>query len=186
MKSTISKILTILLYCVLVLVTAGVGLLGFLYFMWNDILRYYGDGILKPVYGLIAVLGIILSIVIFAKNKKRWILPVVLSISIVCSLSVCIGINECVKYSLSSFSVENWGKYKYLRLYMLDDLQNRFTFEGATEESVLELLGEPTFVGEFDGKKALKYHVATDLIDAIGFYIVIEDGIVVETGKYQS
>lgn len=186
MKNKIPTILTILLYCVLVLVTAGVGLLGFLYFMWNDILRYYGDGILKPVYGLIAVLGIILPIVIFTKNKKRWILPVVLSISIVCSLSVCIGINECVKYSLSSFSVENWGKYKYLRLYMLDDLQNRFTFEGATEESVLELLGEPTFVRKVGGKKSMEYYVGSDFIDVIVFYIDFEDGIVVKTGKYQS
>ena len=186
MKRTISTILTVLLYCVLVLVASVMWIIWLLFIMWNDILRYYSNGFLEVVYGVIAILGIVLPIVIFAKNKKRWILPAVLSISMVFSFFVCCKINDYVEDSFRTFSVEKWGKYEYLRSYMLEDLQNRFTFEGATEESVLELLGEPTFVGEFDGKKALKYHVAATLIDAIVFYIVIEDGIVVETGKYQS
>ena len=90
--------------------------------------------------------------------------------------------NELNDLKYGIFSKEKWDKYESLRIYMLDDLDTNYIWKGADEEYVIKLLGEPFYIKE-KNPRYIEYYVSSGNLDPIRFYIMFEDGEVVETGK---
>ena len=72
---------------------------GFLLF-FDDILNYYYGGILKYVFILIMILGIILPIIKYRKYQQKWILPIVLCLMVLITLIFNNGILKFIEDDL--------------------------------------------------------------------------------------
>lgn len=178
-------ILTILLYFVLAVAACAFLGYSFLLFSLNDIMIYFSGGVLKYIYIFISAIALLFPIAARKRLKKKWALPIILSAILLIVPVFNLGILKIVEDDLRVFSVEKWDKNENLRIYMLDDLETSYIRNGITdEEAVIDLLGEPTYSyieGEY-----MEYYVNHGFIDPIIFYIKLEKGIVVETGKFYS
>ena len=117
--------------------------------------------------------------------KQKWILPTVLIIVLLITPIFNNGILGYVEDDLRIFSKEKWDKYETLRIYMIDDLETHYITKGMSEEFVINLLGEPMYVKE-DSPRFIEYYISPGYLDPIRFYIMFEDGEVVETGKHHT
>lgn len=112
-------------------------------------------------------------------------MPTVLIIVLLITLIFNNGIWGYVEDDLRIFSKEKWDKYEKLRIYMIDDLETHYITKGMSEEFVISLLGEPIYVKEAS-PRSIEYYISPGYLDPIRFYIMFEDGEVVETGKHHT
>ena len=178
------KLITISLYILLALIVCAIGFYWLFTFAFDDILNYYG-GILKLIFILIMVAGIVLPIIKYRKHQQKLILPVVLCLMVLITPIFNNGILKLVEDDLRIYSKEKWEKHRNLRIYMLDNLETHYLYKGKTEEAVKKLLGEPDYVTGENAQR-YEYFVNPGYIDPIIFYVEFENGVVVETGKYHS
>ncbi len=179
------KMLTVFLYAVLALLTVvGVAYWVCLIF-FNDMVNLYHGGVLRYIFLFILFAGIGLPILKYRKYKQKWILPTVLIIILLITPIFNNGILGYVEDDLRIFSKEKWDKYEPLRIYMIDDLETHYITKGMSEEFVINLLGEPMYVKE-DSPRFIEYYISPGFLDPIRFYIIFEDGEVVETGKHHT
>ena len=176
------KLITISLYILLTLIVCATGVYWLFTFTFDDILNYYYGGILKYVFVLIMILGIILPIIKYRKYQQKWILPIVLCLMVLITPIFNNGILKFIEDDLRIYSREKWDQHRKLRIYMLDDLETDYLYKGTTEEHVKCLLGEPDFISG-ETSQCYEYFVNPGFMDPIMFYVHFEDGVVVETGK---
>ncbi len=176
------KLMIISLYILLALIVCGVGIYWLFAFAFDDILNYYYGGILKYIFILIMIVGIILPIIKYRKHQQKWILPMVLCLVVLITPIFNNGILKFVEDDLRVYSREKWEQHKNLRTYMLDNLETRYLYKGSTEEYVINLLGEPDFVSR-ENSQCYEYYSSPGYVDSIMFYVQFENGLVVETGK---
>ncbi len=179
------KMLTVFMYTALALVTVVGGLYWVNLIFFNDIVNLYHGGVLRYIFLLILFAGIGLPILKYRKYKQKWILPTVLIIILLITPIFNNGILGYVEDDLGMFSKEKWDKYESLRIYMIDDLETHYITKGMSEEFVVNLLGEPMYVKE-DSPRFIEYYISPGYMDPIRFYIMFEDGEVVETGKHHT
>ena len=123
---------------------------------------------------------------LFIKKMKRlWMLPLFLIVSTIITTTVNCAVLYCASDYMSVYTKEKWDKYETLRFYMIDDLETHYIKKGMTEEFVINLLGEPMYVKE-DSPRFIEYYISPGYLDPIRFYIMFEDGEVVETGKHHT
>ena len=176
------KVLTVFIYVVLALVTVVGGAYWGCLIFFNDIVNLYHGGILRYIFIFILFAGIALPIIKYRKHQQKWILPTVLCLMMLITPIFNNGILKFVEDDLKIFSKEKWDKYEALRIYMIDDLETHYITKGMSEEFVINLLGEPMNVKE-DSPRFIEYYISPGYLDPIRFYIMFEDGEVVETGK---
>lgn len=179
------KLITISLYILLAIIVCFVGIYLLFTFAFDDILNYYYGGVLKYIFILIMVMFIVLPIIKYRKHQKKWVLPTVLCLMVLITPIFNNGILKFVEDDLRMFSEGKWEQHRNLRIYMLDNIETRYLYEGKTEESVKDLLGEPDYVTGENAQR-YEYFVNPGYIDPIIFYVEFENGVVVETGKYHS
>ena len=102
------KVVLIFMYIVLTVVVGFVGAYWLILFAFDDIINYYCYGILRYVFLLIILAGIILPILKYKKYKQKWILPMVLIIIILITHVFNSGILKFVKDNLEIYSQEKW------------------------------------------------------------------------------
>lgn len=177
------KIIAIFLYLLFVLTLCTVGRYWCFVYVFHDIIRYYHGGILKYVFFLILLTGMILPIVKYRKHKQKWVLPMAMTLILLITSVFNMGILWLVEGGLKTYSKEKWEEYRQLRVYMIDDLEMRYLYDGNTEEYVKTLLGEPD---EITGEefKRYEYYVSPGFMDVIMFYVQFENGLITKTGKY--
>ena len=120
------KVVLIFMYIVLTVVVGFVGAYWLILFAFDDIINYYCYGILRYVFLLIILAGIILPILKYKKYKQKWILPMVLIIIILITHVFNSGILKFVKDNLEIYSQEKWENNEYLRIYMINDLETNY------------------------------------------------------------
>lgn len=179
------KVLTVFMYVVLALVTVVGGAYWVCLIFFNDMVNLYHGGILRYIFLFILFAGIGLPILKYKKYKQKWILPTVLIIVLLITPIFNNGILGYVEDDLRIFSKEKWDKYETLRIHMIDDLETHYIKKGMSEEFVINLLGEPIYVKE-DSPRFIEYYISPGYLDPIRFYIMFEDGEVVETGKHHT
>lgn len=179
------KLIVISLYILLAIIVCTVGAYWLFAFAFDDVLNYYYGGILKVFFILIMIAVIALPIIKYRKHQQKWILPVVLCLMMLITPIFNNGILKFVEDDLRMFSKEKWDKYETLRIYMIDDLETHYITKGMSEEFVINLLGEPMYVKE-DSPRFIEYYISPGYLDPIRFYIMFEDGEVVETGKHHT
>ena len=184
------RILTIIMYSLLAFIRlvyiAGYTFSGLLTgFGGGSIITDYCSGILIYIFSVIWVISLGLPILKRKKFKKKWILPMVLTLVLLIVPIFNDGLIKRVEDDLSIFSKEKWDKYESLRIYMLDDLDTNYIWKGADEEYVIKLLGEPFYIKE-ENPRYIEYYVSSGNLDPIRFYIMFEDGKVIETGKHHT
>ena len=178
------KITVISLYILLAIIVGVVGIYWLFTFTFDDILNYYYGGILKLIFILIMVAGIVLPIIKYRKHQQKWVLPAVLCLIVLLTPIFNNGILKFVEDDIRIYSREKWERHRNLRIYMFDDLNERI-YKGVTEERVKDLLGEPDFVAG-ENSQRYEYFANPGYMDPIMIYIEFEDGLVVEFGKYHS
>lgn len=184
MKRTISTILTVLLYCVLVLVASVSALWFFGTLIFGDIVHYYKGGILRPILFLVYLASVVLPIIKYRRYEKKWVLPTVLSVMLIITPVFINGIIDFAEESMKTFTVERWQDNKWLREYMLDDLETYYPIKGRDEAYIKKLLGEPESTQvAIDGNTIYYYPIGDGWFDPVRYYIKFSDGVVVETGK---
>lgn len=179
------KLTTIALYILLALIVCATGVYWLFTFAFDEILNDYYGGVLKYVFIVIMILGIILPIIKYRKNQKKWILPMVLSLIVLLTPIFNNGILKFVEDDLRIYSREKWDRHKALRIYMLEDLETDYLYKGQTEEYVKYLLGEPDFISGEESQR-YEYFVSHGYMDSIMFYVEFKDGAVVETGRWHT
>lgn len=179
------KFIIISLYILFAIIVCVIGSYWLLAFVFDDVLNYYYDGILKLIFILIMIAAIVLPIIKYRKYQQKYILPIVLCITMLIVSVFNNGILKFVEDDLRIYSREKWEKHRNLRIYMLDNLETHYLYKGKTEDAVKKLLGEPDYVtGE--NSQRYEYYVNPGYIDPVMFYVEFENGLFVECGKYHS
>ena len=175
------KVVLIFMYILLTVVAGFVGVYWLSLFVFDDIINHYCYGILRYVFLLIIVAGIILPILKYRKYKQKWILPLVLIIITLVTPVFNNGILKFVQDNLEIYSQEKWENNEYLRIYMINDLETNYVIKGRNQEYVKSLLGEPDLVSG-DNSQYFEYYAGVGFMETIMYYVRFENGIVVETG----
>ena len=176
------KIITIIMYMLLVTVGFASMLHNILWFSLDDITNCFYGGILKYMFILIFLSTLIFPVLLRRKFKKKWNLPALMLALLLTVPVFNKGILKIAEDDLRIYSKEKWDKHKDLRIYMIDDLETNYIRKGSREEYVISLLGKPNTIRKGE-KKTIEYYVNTG-IDPVRFYITFENDAVVETGKY--
>lgn len=175
------KLIIISLYILLALIACATGVYWLVTFAFDDIINHYCCGILRAIFLIIIILGIILPILKYRKYSQKWILPLVLSFVMLITPIFNNGILKFVEDSLEIYSKDKWEDNEYLRIYMLSDLETNYLLKGRTPEYVKNLLGEPDFVSG-DNSQYFQYYAGVGFMETIMYYVRFENGVVVETG----
>ncbi len=178
------KVILIFLYVLLALMVCVSGIYWIFTFTFNDVVVHYYGGILKLVFLLTISTGIALPIIKYRKHKQKWVLPMVLILIMLVTPVFNNGILKFAEDHLKIYSRSNWNNNRYLRIYMIDDLETQYVLKGKSEEYVKELLGEPDFVSK-EKLKCFEYVAGNDFMDVVMYHIYFEDGFVVETATVQ-
>jgi len=124
--------------------------------------------------------------IIFRKRmKSNWQKP----LSLIMSVIIAVVINGIIYNSaygyISNFSRHKWDNYEELRMYMIEDLEQRHQIIGRNEQEIIEILGECTTTSEYNGKFRFEYYIGDDLIDPYTYDVIFDNGIVVDTAVIQ-
>ncbi len=113
------KLIIISLYILLALIVCATGVYWFFTFTFDDIISHYCGGVLRVIFLIIILLGIILPILKYRKYRQKWVLPLVLSFIMLITPIFNNGILKFVEDSLEIYSKDKWEDNEYLRIYML-------------------------------------------------------------------
>ncbi len=165
---------------VLILGWAGILFVSFLLYLMSDMFRFLGNGILVYIIVLIYALAFILPIVFRKRISKHLSLPLAFIVFTIFSVIIASCILVSAKHYISDFSQQKWNDNDRLRIYMLDDLEERHKIVGKTNEEIINLLGKPTYISNVSNIK-YEYYVGQSIIDPLGYQIEFENNIAIKT-----
>lgn len=158
---------------------------------FDSFLEQFDNGILLKVFAITSALGIITTILCKKKMKPSWMLPLLLIVSTIITTTINYGLLYITSDYISVYTKEKWERYPDFRYCMLDHLQEQYEFIGMTEQSLKEILGEPTSIVEYTGNTkhqgftAYQYLVGDDKIDGYTYDFIFKNGLVVDTAISQ-
>ena len=165
---------------VLILGWAGILFVSFLLYLMSDMFKYLGNGILVYITGFIYVLAFVLPIIFRKRISKYLSMPLSFVVFTILSVLIVSFVFVGARSYISSFSQEKWNNNERLRIYMLDDLEERHKIVGKTNEEIINLLGEPTYISDVKNIK-YEYYVGESIIDPLGYQIEFDNNIAVKT-----
>ncbi len=176
-----SFLVNIFFIMLLVVGWAGILFASFILHMMSDMFRLLGDGILVYITAFIYALAFALPI-IFRKRISKY-LPLALSFIVFTIISVVVVgfIIVGAKGYISEFGRKKWDNNERLRIYMIDDLEKTYGVEGKTDNEIIDLLGQPTYIIIDDQNKKYEYYVGDSMIDPLGYQIEFENNVAVNT-----
>ncbi len=175
-----SKAINILLSIFLFWTWCGILFVSFILLIFSDIIHYFGNGILKYIFGLIYVLALVLPIVFRKKLGRNFSLPLALIVTTIISIMINCFIYLGVNSYISDFSREKWDSNEKLRIHMISDLEREYQLIGKSENEIIDLLGDPTYIHD-DGEHRYEYYIGDSIIDPYTYDVIFDAGIVKET-----
>ncbi len=179
-QNFIYNIYNICFIIVLILGWAGILFVSFLLYLMSDMFRFLGNGILVYITVLIYVLAFALPIIFRKRISKYLSMPLSFIIFTILSVIIVSFVFVGARCYIASFSQEKWNDNERLRIYMLDDLEERHKIVGKTNEEIVDLLGEPIYISDNQNIK-YEYYVGDSLIDPLGYQIEFDNNIAVKT-----
>ena len=180
-----NSIITIVLYILFAFVAFAVGCYNFFLFVFDDIIKYYLGGILIYVFALIILSVVVFLIIKYKNHSKKYVLPLALCIALTATTVFNNGILKYVEDNIRIYSAQKWQKYKKLRIYMIDSIENHYLHEGDDQQHVKNILGEPDYV-KGDNSERYEYFISPGFVDPVMYYIEFKDGCIIKMGKYSS
>lgn len=165
---------------VLILGWAGILFVSFLLYLMSDMFRLLGNGILVYIVIFIYALTFALPIIFRKRISKHLPLPLSFIVFTVLSVMIVGFILIGAKNYISDFSQKKWSNNERLRIYMLDDLEQKYKIIGKTSEEIIDLLGNPECISDTPHIK-YEYYVGESMIDPLGYQIEFENGVVKDT-----
>ncbi len=173
-------ILNIFYSIVLILAWAGILFISFLLYLVSDMFRFLGNGILIYITVFIYALAFVLPIIFRKRMSKYLSLPLSFMVFTVFSVVIVGCILLGADNYISGFSQEKWNDNERLRIYMIDDLEEKHKIVGKTNEEIIGLLGKPTYISNTTNNK-YEYYVGESMIDSLGYQIEFENNIAINT-----
>ncbi len=154
-------------------------------------LGHFQRGILKDIFIMIWIIGLIIPMLCYKKMKRIWMLPLCLILSTIMTTAVNYGALYATFDYISVYSREKWDNYPSVRYYMLDNLKEQYDFIGMTEQELTEILGEPTYIikcssTKYKGCTAYQYMIGDDSIDGYTYDFIFDNAIVIDTSVSQT
>jgi len=181
------KIATVFLYLIL-------GVMLLILFIGLDFARFFSligrfhYGILKDIFRIVWLIGLIIPVLCYKKMKRIWMLPLCMIIATIITTAVNYGILYGVSEYLSVYTREKWDNFPLTRYCMLDSLNEQYEFIGMTEQELKENLGEPTRIAEdthYHGRIGYHYVVGDDFTEPHFYVFLLDNGNVVGTTSVQ-
>ncbi len=173
-------ICNIFLTIVLIIGWAGILFVSFLLYLMSDMFRFLGNGILVYITVFIYAIAFVLPIIFRKRISKCLSLPLSFIVFTIFSVVIVSCILFGAKNYISDFSQKKWNDNEKLRIYMLDDLEEKHGIVGKTNEEIIDLLGKPICVTDTKTIK-YEYYVGESIIDPYGYQIEFENDIAINT-----
>lgn len=150
-----------------------------------SIIGRFRQGILKDIFIMIWVVGLIIPVLCCRKMKHIWMLPLWMIIATIITTTVNYAILNITADYISVYTREKWDQHPRVRYYMLDSLNEQYDFIGMSEQELTKILGEPNRIIENDGQVRFQYMVGDDFTDPHSYDFIFENAIVVDTSFSQ-
>ena len=177
LKIAITLILYVIFIYIALKAMAYMGVVWLLSDLVNNLLWLQ---LLWPVVILCGAVAIVL-LYMRMKPKYEWQRAIAVFGVFVLAVAVNAGAFQISKSYFSVYTGDKWNSYIKLRHRMLDDLKSKYEFVGMSEKEVTDLLGEPQIAPEDGGKSEIGYVVGDSMIDAMVFFLELENGVVTNT-----
>lgn len=174
-----------LLYGLIIAVWGGILCGSIIFVSLNRIVADFGNGILKLIFIVVYICAVTLSIIFYRKSKLNFKKPIILLIFVIAALIINIAAYCAAENYVSVYSRQKWDNNEKLRIYMIDDLESQYNFDGKSENEVINLLGEPNVVSENNFGKKFEYYIGDDHIDPYTYDVIFNNGFAVKTGIVQ-
>ena len=171
--SVLLSILLLLMWCVILFIS-------FILLIFGDIIYHFENGMLKYIFSLIYLLAFVLPIIFRKKLRKIFSLPLALIVATVISVMINSFIYLGVFYSISDFSRGKWDRNESLRIYMINNLENKYQVIGKNEKEIIELLGMPANIPDY-GEYRYEYYIGDSGSDPYTYDVIFDDGVVKAT-----
>lgn len=173
------KLLNMFLYLVLAVTWLFILSMSYLFLYIDDLIKDFCGGLLLAIFIVVYISTIIVPIAIRKKMNDSHMLPLSLLAAFVTGIIINCIIHNSVFVYVSNFTRSKWKSLPDIRYYMIDDLENEHEITGKTEQDILYLLGEPTYVQERETKQ-YSYYVGKGYIDSVFYDIIFKDGVAID------